>query len=269
MKDLFGKDLSSLKDKKLFLFDLDGTIYLENRVFDGTLRLLNAIKKRGDKYVFITNNSSKSCKGYIKKLKKMGIACGKENFFTSTMATEILLKEKFGDNKIFVQGTRAFIKELKKYGVKLTTKYDKDVSAILVGFDTELTAKKMRITSKMLTEVKVPYYATNPDWVCPVSFGYVPDCGSMCFGYEKATGRTPEFIGKPSPTIIDLAIKKANADKSFTVVIGDRIYTDIASGINAGVDTVLVLSGETKKEDCLSSEIKPAYVINGVEDIPY
>ena len=119
----------------------------------------------------------------------------------------------------------------------------------------------------MLTECDIPYYATNPDWVCPVDFGYVPDCGSMCFGYEKATGRAPVYIGKPQPMMIECAMQKFGMTKEQTVVLGDRLYTDIAAGVNAGVDTVCVLSGEVTEKDIRESDIKPSYVLAGVWEI--
>ena len=137
----------------------------------------------------------------------------------------------------------------------------------MVGFDSELTGEKLRTTCEMLTKLNVPYYATNPDWVCPVDFGYIPDCGSMCFGIEKATGKMPEFIGKPQPTMINIVMRKFGYDKSETVVLGDRLYTDIASGVNAGVDTVMVLSGEATMDDYVKSDVKPTFVLNSVKDI--
>jgi ribonucleotide monophosphatase NagD (HAD superfamily) len=154
---------------------------------------------------------------------------------------------------------------MKDSGLTVTEDYDENAKAILVAFDRELTAEKMFVTSKMLTVLKdAPYYATNPDWVCPVEFGYIPDCGSMCFGYEKATGRTPIYIGKPRPDMINIVMEKFGVKKEDTVVLGDRIYTDIASGVNAGVDTVMVLSGEVTMEDYYASEIKPTFVLESV-----
>lgn len=264
MKDYFGKNADALKSKKLFLFDMDGTVYLENTLFCGVKELLGGIVSSGGTYVFITNNSSRSVSDYVLKMQNLGVEVTADNFFTSTQAAALLLKEKFGDNLIYAQGTRSFIKELRDGGLSVTESYDESVKAILVGFDSELTAEKMRTTSKMLTKCDVPYYATNPDWVCPVDFGYVPDCGSMCFGYEKATGRRPQFIGKPSPMMIECAMRKFGATCRQTVVLGDRLYTDIASGVNAGVDTVCVLSGEVTLEEIKKSEIKPTYVLDGV-----
>lgn len=267
MKDYFGKSADALKIKKLYLFDMDGTVYLENTLFDGVTELLQGIVSAGGTYVFITNNSSKSVTDYVKKMQSLGVEVTADNFFTSTQAAVLLLKDKVGDGLIYAQGTHSFIQELRYGGLHVTESYDESAKAILVGFDCELTSEKMRITSKMLTKCDIPYYATNPDWVCPVDFGYVPDCGSMCFGYEKATGKKPQFIGKPEPLMIECAMRKFGVTREQTVVLGDRLYTDIASGVNAGVDTVCVLSGEVTLDDINRSEIKPTYVLKGVWEI--
>ena len=268
MKDYLGKNCLRLKDKRLFLFDMDGTIYCENNLFDGVKELLDIIKYEGGHYVFITNNASKSVNDYIKKVQNMGLNVDKENFLTSAQATVLHLRKHHNGARVFAQGTKSFIKELKDGGINVTEEYDENAQVILVGFDTEITAEKMRVTSKMLTVKKdVPYYATNPDWVCPVDFGYIPDCGSMCFGYEKATGRYPVYIGKPQPAMIDIAMEKFGFSKEATVVLGDRIYTDIASGYNARVDTVLVLSGEATMKDYEESEIKPSFVLSDVNQL--
>lgn len=266
MKDYYGKDFSELKNKKLWLFDMDGTVYLGDRLFDGTLPLLENITANGGRYVFITNNSSKSVDDYIKKTAAMGIPADKEKFYTSADAAAMLLKERFKDELIYAQGTRSFVNGLKSEGLNITTDYDENAKAVIVGFDTELTMKKLETTCRMLNK-DVPYYATNPDWVCPTEFGYIPDCGSMCFGIEKATGKTPVFIGKPNPVMITEAMKKFNVCAKDTVVVGDRIYTDIAAGVNADVDTVLVFSGETTIENYLKSEVKSTYALGGVEEI--
>ena len=266
MKDYFKKELFEFNSKKLWLFDMDGTIYLGDKLFDGVLKLLEKIEKNGGKYVFITNNSSKSVNDYVKKVNKMGIKADKDNFFTSSNATVMMLLEKYKNACIYAQGTASFIEELKGAGLNITTEYDENATCVVVGFDTEINGEKLVNTSKTLTLNKVDYFATNPDWVCPTEFGYIPDCGSMCQGYERATGKKPIFIGKPQPTMILKVMEKFGYSKEQTVVLGDRIYTDIASGVNAGVDTVLVLSGEATLKDYNESDKKPTFVLNHVNE---
>ena len=266
-KDYFNKDITPLLNKKLYLFDMDGTIYIDNTLFCGTKKVLDLIDKSGGKYVFITNNSSKSIDDYIIKLSRLGLVVNKDNFYTSTLASITLLRDKFKDGLIYAQGTSSFINELKLGGLNITEEFSNDIKCVLVGFDLELTTKKLNTTCYVLTKLSVPYYATNPDWVCPVDFGFVPDCGSMCFSIEKATGKTPIFIGKPQATMINAVMESFGVNREDTVVFGDRIYTDIASGKNAGVDTVLVLSGESNLTDYYNSQIKPDYLLNSIDDL--
>lgn len=251
MIDLFKKDLSILKEKKLYLLDMDGTIYLGDKLFDCTLPFLKRIKDKGGRYIFVTNNSSKSVKDYVLKLKRLGIEDVKEeDFFTSTEATALILKKKFNDSLIYVQGTSSMVESLKRMGLNITTSFDMNAKCVLVGFDTELTFEKLENTSKMLILNKdIPYYATNPDWVCPTIYGSVPDCGSMCFSLYKASKRKPIFIGKPLKFMIEKAIEKYGYSKKNSVLIGDRLYTDIKSGNRANITTVAVLSGEINLDD--------------------
>lgn len=270
MKDYYGKDASALLSKKLYLLDMDGTIYLGNNLFEGVPELLQQIEKNSGRYVFITNNSSKSVTDYVKKLHRLGLTnVTTENFFTSAQAAILIMKEKHANDLIYVQGTSSFVREIAESGLHTTTEYTDEAGAILVGFDPEITGEKTYTTCEMLTKHDIPYYATNPDWVCPVEFGYIPDCGSMCQGYERATGKKPVFIGKPEPTMIFEVMKKFGVIAKDTVVIGDRLYTDIASGKNAGVDTVCVLSGEVTLEDVEKSNdsLKPTYLLNHITEI--
>ena len=266
MKDYFGKPAEMLREKKLWLFDMDGTIYEENRLFDGTLDLLRLIRERGGRSVFITNNSSKSVVDYIRKVEAMGIAATEEDFFTSAQATIRLLKREYPGALVYCQGTRSLVDELKSAGIRVTEAVEK-VDVVLVGFDMELTMEKLRNTCEILTLQDPVYLATNPDWVCPVSFGFVPDCGSMCVGIRYATGKWPKFIGKPEPTMIDIVREKYRASAEETVVIGDRLYTDIAAGENAGVTTVCVLSGEAKLADIEAGTVKPTLTLDNVRTI--
>ena len=250
----------SMKDLKLFLFDMDGTLYLGDRLFDFTIELLRKIKATGGRYMFMTNNSSKSVKAYIEKLQKLGITATEEEFITSSQATAYYLQNNHPGATLYVCGTESLKSELRSQGFTITEDLDA-VECIVMGFDTELNFKKLHDVSFMLCTRQLPYIATNPDYVCPTEFGSVPDCGSVCDMIFNATGKRPVVIGKPEALMPQLAMARTGYKKEQTVVIGDRIYTDIKSGINAGTVTVLVMSGETTKEILDASPEKPDFVL--------
>ncbi len=258
-----------LKKINLFLFDMDGTLYLGDRLYDFTIELLESIRKAGKKYMFMTNNSSKSVVDYVKKLAKLGIASCEEDFITSSQATAWYLKEHHADARLYVCGTNSLKEELRKEGFTVTEELD-EVDCIVMGFDTELTFKKLEDVSKLLLTRELPYIATNPDYVCPTEYGSVPDCGSVCDMIYNATKKRPIVIGKPTALMPELAMKKYGFSKEETGVFGDRIYTDVKSGLNAGVLGVLVMSGETTEEILNASDVKPHIVLADCgELIPY
>ncbi len=265
--DYFGHEVKELRSKRLFLFDMDGTIYNEETVFDGTQQILEYIESTGGKYIFITNNSSKSVVDYVEKIKRLGIRGEEENFFTSTQATIIYLKKNYPGAKIYCQGTKSLVKELNDAGLDVTEEVEDTIDVVLAGFDTELTGQKLRNTCEILSTRDVAYIATNPDLCCPVNFGFVPDCGSICHIVETATGKRPVYIGKPEPAMINLAREKWGYSAEETLIIGDRLYTDIAAGLNAGVTSVCVLSGEATVDDILNGEIKPTYTFQSVKEL--
>ncbi|CJG05517.1 phosphotransferase [Streptococcus pneumoniae] len=265
--DYFGADISELQNKKLFLFDMDGTIYEEDRLFEGTLELLDYIHNIGGEYIFITNNSSKSVVDYVEKVNRLGIKAERDNFFTSAQATIVYIKENYPKSKVYCQGTKSLIKELSDAGIDVTEQVSADIDVVLVGFDTELTSDKIRNTCEILSTKDAPFIATNPDIRCPVSFGFIPDCGSICDMISKSVDREPVYIGKPEPTMVDIVRKKLNYSLFETVVIGDRLYTDIMTGINAGVTSVCVLTGEATVNDIQQGSIKPTYTFKNVKEM--
>ena len=255
--------MKSLKDKKLFLLDMDGTLYLDNQLYDGAIEFLSSIKEMGGRYLFLTNNSSKSVDKYIEKLKSLGIEATADDFVTSVNATAEFLKGK-AYKKIYVFGTRSLQEQLSEFPI--TNKLEDDIDCLVMGFDTELCFQKLEDACILLGR-GVDYIATNPDWVCPTWYGSVPDCGSISQILKTATGREPYFIGKPRPEMVYLAMQKTGCTPEQTVIVGDRLYTDIACGINAGIDTIFVLSGEGKVEDIEKTGVKPAFVFDGVKEI--
>ena len=214
----------------------------------------------------MTNNSSKSVSAYVQKLAKMGIAATEEDFLTSSQATAYYLKKNHPGKTLYVCGTASLKEELIKEGFSVTEDIS-ETQCIVMGFDTELTFKKLEDVSKMLCTKELPYIATNPDYVCPTEFGSVPDCGSVCDMIYNATKKRPIVIGKPSPLMPELAMEKLGISKGETCVVGDRIYTDVKSGLNAGITGILVLSGETTREILEASEDKPHLVLEDASEI--
>ena len=256
-----------VKKTKLYLFDMDGTLYLGDRLFDFTRELLAEIRRTGGKYLFMTNNSSKSVADYVRKLEKMGISSTRDDFITSSQATAYYLKEHHWGKTLYVCGTKSLIAELEEEGFATTTNVD-EAQCVVMGFDTELTFQKLWDVSKiLLTKKDIPYIATNPDLVCPTEFGSVPDCGSVCIGIKNATGREPVVIGKPSPLMPELAMARWGYSREETAVIGDRIYTDVKSGLNAGVTGILVLSGESTLKTLEESPDKPHLVLKDAGEL--
>ncbi len=258
--------MKALHEKKLFLLDMDGTIYLDQDVFPETIPFLNAVKEKGGRYLFLTNNSSKSVSAYIDKLAKMGITATREDFLTSTDATIVDLKAHYTDEKMYVFGTKSFISQLREAGINAVTTPDEDVKVLVMGFDTELSFQKLEDACILLGR-GVDYIATNPDYVCPTWYGSVPDCGSIAGILKTATGRMPRFIGKPNPEMIYLALDKTGLPREDAVLIGDRVYTDIASGVHADIDTILVLSGEGTAADAEASKEKPTYIMQDIGEV--
>lgn len=172
------------------------------------------------------------------------------------------------DKKLYVLGTESFKRELLANGLQVVDRYESVTDCLVVGFDTELTYSKLVDACKLLFE-GIDFIATNPDLACPTSFGFIPDCGSICAILEATTGKKPTYIGKPSPMMVEYAIEKAGYSKVETIVVGDRLYTDIACGVNAGVSTGVVLSGETKIDDIKKSVYKPDYVFQNIGELYY
>ncbi len=256
---------NTLRQKKLFLLDMDGTIYLGDTLFDGTLDFLEYVRNIGGRYIFLTNNSSKSVDKYIEKLASLGIEADENDFFTSTNAT-IMYFEKHPYKKIYALGTHSFKEQLRAVGLNITDRLEDDIDCLCMGFDTELTFQKLEDACILLGR-GVDYIATNPDWVCPTSYGYVPDCGSVSEMLYNATKRRPYFIGKPRPDIALLAMKKAGFEPHETAIMGDRLYTDIACGANAGISTIFVLSGEGTMHDVENSDTKPEFIYENIREL--
>ena len=258
--------MERLNQKKLFLLDMDGTLYLDGILFPRTISFLQKIRDRGGQYLFLTNNSSRSTQAYVDKLRGMGIDAQEEDFLTSTNALIQELKGRKPYRLCYAFGTQSFRTQLDQAGIPVTDRLEDGIDCLLMAFDTELTFQKLEDACILLGR-GVDYLATNPDWVCPTWYGSVPDCGSVCEMLFRATGRRPAVVGKPQPTMIRLAMEWVGATQEETVMVGDRLYTDIASGEAAGIDTVFVLSGEGTRADLKNSPVQPTWVLEGIGEI--
>ena len=249
--------------KRLFLLDMDGTLYVDERLFDKVPEFLARVREGGGRYLFLTNNSSRGVEGYIEKLERLGIATGPEDYLTSVDAAVDLLRREYPGQKCYAAGTESFRQQLESAGIPVTTRVEEDVDILLSGFDRELTFQKLE-DACILLERGAVWLATNPDWVCPTWYGSVPDCGSVCEMLTRATGRRPEFLGKPRPAMVQLALAETGFPPERAVLIGDRLYTDIACAVNAGIDSIFVLSGEGKREDIERDSIHPTWVYDDI-----
>ena len=256
-----------LWQKRLFLLDMDGTIYLDETLFDGTLDFLKYVRSIGGTYLFLTNNSSRGVDAYVQKMARLGIATGREDFLTSVDALILYLqKNGYARKRLYAFGTASFRQQLEQAGFSITDRLEDGIDALVCGFDTELTFQKLEDACILLNR-GVDFIAANPDWVCPTWYGYVPDCGSVCQMLTRATGRKPVFIGKPEPEMALLAMERSGYTKDQTMLIGDRVYTDIACGIRAGIDACLVLSGESTMADVEENEYKPTCIYENIRTL--
>ncbi len=252
----------NISKKKVFFLDLDGTIYLENKLFKGVHEFLAQLKKNDKNFFFLSNNSSLSTSQYLKKLEALNLNITKDNIILSQHPTLDYLK-KNNYTRIFLLGNSSLKVEFKENGFQL----DEDHPEILVlAFDQELTYKKLVKASHFLQE-DIPYIATHLDNRCPTLNGYIPDAGAVASLLFKTTERTPKVMGKPNKEMLLYKLNNLNISPKDAIMIGDRLYTDIRMGIEAGVTTCCVLSGESTVESIKKSEYKPDHVIKGIWEL--
>ena len=250
---------------KNFCLDMDGTVYLDTAWIDGAPEFLARLKETGRKYCFMTNNSSKNAASYVEKLHKMGLDIdpGKE-LITSGHATIDWLKKHCAGKKVFLFGNRVLKEEFEERGIVLDeTRPDMVVTAFAQEFDyRDLCVLCDLVRSGM------PYIATHPDFNCPTRTGFIPDIGSLSAYVCASTGRMPDrVIGKPNREIIDYTLGVLGAAPEETAVVGDRLYTDIRSGVGNGLYGIFVLSGEAGLSDLPDSDVQPSLVFDSVKEL--
>ena len=267
--------MNNLKDIKFFILDMDGTIYLEKNILAGSLEFLAELKARGKDFIFLTNNSSKNRADYQKKLAKMKIKVSADKIINSGEITASYLSEQ-GQKKgkrIYLLGTKSLKKEMQRFGHTIVNNEEKirekpeKVDFVVLGFDKCLSYKRLWDAHQLIIS-GVDYVATHPDLVCPLSGGRTqPDTGAMIELLAASTGRRPKIVGKPSNTTVEYILKRFNLKKTELAMVGDRLYTDMKMADDAGITGILVLSGESTKEDIKNLNDNQKYFDYVFEDV--
>ena len=255
--------MNRLQSVKCFVLDMDGTIYLGNELFPFTLDFLRKVEQSGRRFVFFTNNSSRSYEAYRAKLNRMGIPVTREQMLISTDVILEYIHSHYPGKSAYVVGTESLVEAFRQAGVTVC----EDADLCVLGFDTELTYHKLVVGCDLVRHGK-PFLAVNQDWNCPVEGGgFIPDCGSMARLFAASTGVEPIFFGKPTRRALDYMLKATGCRPEELAVVGDRLYTDIAVAAGSGVTSVLVLSGEATRADLKDSPVQPDLVVQDLSEL--
>ena len=263
---MVNKNTAVLKNKRLFVLDMDGTFYLGDRLFEGSLKFIEKLRSTGKEFLFFTNNASRSPEFYMEKLARMGCPISRSGIATSGEVTIRYLVENRPGEKVFLVGTDLLEDSFRKAGIKLVKLLHGAPDIVVVSFDTTLTYEKVSKACRFIRE-GASFIATHMDLNCPTEDGFIPDCGSICAMITASTGVKPRYFGKPFGETVDMIMSMTGCRKEDMAIVGDRLYTDIAMGYKNGVASILVLSGETTPADLENSEIKPDFVFNSIADV--
>jgi len=254
---------SNVRDKNAFICDMDGVIYHGDRLLKGVTGFVEWLKKEKKRYLFLTNSSSRTPKQLKEKLSGFGLEIDEKHFMTSALATATFLKSQCPQGKAYIIGENALSEALCDASLRIgNTRPD----YVVVGETKNYNYEKIETAINLVLK-GAKLIGTNPDLTGPTEKGISPACRALISPIELATGRTAYFIGKPNPLIMRHSLKKLRSRRENTVIIGDRMDTDIIAGIESEIETVLVLSGITSKDDLQLFSYKPHYVFNHVGEI--
>lgn len=258
-----------LCDIECFVLDMDGTINLGETLIPGALEFVQAMRKKGIQFCFFTNNSSKSPKAYVEKLRRLGLTrVEREEIMTSgDVMIDYIKRQPGGGRRVFLAGTPALEEQFSEAGFTLCGAETESADWAVLGFDTTFDYRKAECLCRLVSR-GVPFLATNIDRVCPLEGGRsIPDCGSMAAMITHATGVEPVFVGKPSALTVRYILSRTGTAPEKTAIVGDRLYTDIMTALNGGIIGIAVLSGEITAQDIEESDVVPHYVLGSVADI--
>lgn len=257
------KKLELLKETELFVLDMDGTFYLDDEILEGSLEFLEQVERLGKRFVFFTNNSSKSPKTYINKLAKMHCLIERNQIITSGDVMIQYLKEYYPEKTVYLVGTPDLEENFMENGILLTQEMP---DVVVIGFDLTLTYEKLERACTYIRNGAV-FLATHLDINCPTKDGFIPDCGAMCAAIALSTGKEPKYVGKPFKETVDMVLSMTGAEREHVTFVGDRLYTDVKTGVANGAHGILVLSGETKLEDVAVSDTIPDAIFTGLNEM--
>ena len=259
--------MTDLKNIKLFMLDMDGTLYLGERVIKGAPEFIGRIKQNGAKVMYFTNNASKDRTLYIEKLNRLGFKASIDEIVSSGDVTAAFLNNHRAGKKVYLMGTPACERQFREAGVNLVPIGEK-CDIVVVSFDTTMTYEKVENACTQIMN-GAEFLSTHPDINCPTEDGFIPDSGAICAMVALSTGKQPRYFGKPYAETIEMVEEMTGLKRDSIAMVGDRLYTDIALGKKNGFTAVMVLSGEGTMEDikALPDELKPDYIFDSVDEI--
>jgi len=258
------KDLIKIREKKAFIIDMDGVIYHGNQLLKGAVELVEYLEKEGKAYIFLTNSSERSPLELSQKLDRLGIMVEPKHFYTSALATASFLASQRPGGSVYVIGEPGLIQALYDSGFTMNN-VNPDYVVVGEGRGYNLEALERAVH---LVRGGARLIGTNPDISGPTEQGIVPACGALVAPIELAAEKKAYFVGKPNPLIMRQGLRRLNSKRENTAIIGDRMDTDIVAGVESGIETVLVLSGITKREEVSAFPYQPMHVLEGVFEIP-
>lgn len=258
----FEKD-QALNDVKLFVLDMDGTVYLGNNLIEGSLDFIHKVKETGRNFIFFTNNASRVPSFYKDKLAKMGLEVEESDVVTAGDVTAEFLKTYYPGKRVYLNGTPLLENSFKEKGINLV---DDEPDVAVQSFDTTLTYEKLDKICRFVRN-GVPFVATHMDTNCPTEDGFMPDCGAMCDLITSSTGVKPRFLGKPFKETVDMVLEITGFKRDEVAFVGDRIYTDVATGVKNGAKGFLVLTGEADMQTVAESEVEPDCIYDSLYEM--